>query len=111
MKKNKLTILAAITVLGLSVLSGCGAGDKDPGEPPTEVVKRRKTGQIQGQETVIQKVRTRKIILYSLRAAVWLRQKKGINMRVIFLQMLFLSASAGTVLLNGMWICTTMTRH
>ena len=38
MKKNRLTILAAITVLGLSVLSGCGAGDKDPGEPPAEVV-------------------------------------------------------------------------
>lgn len=38
MKKNKLTILAAITVLGLSVLSGCGAGAGDPGEPPAEVV-------------------------------------------------------------------------
>lgn len=44
MKKNKLTILAAITVLGLSVLSGCGAGDKDPGEPPTEVVIGENTG-------------------------------------------------------------------
>ena len=44
MKKNKLTILAAITVLGLSVLSGCGAGDKDPGEPPAEVVNGENTG-------------------------------------------------------------------
>ena len=32
MKKNKLTILAAITVLGLSVLSGCGAGGQRSGE-------------------------------------------------------------------------------
>ena len=38
MKKNKLTILAAITVLGLSVLSGCGADTVNPGEPPAEVV-------------------------------------------------------------------------
>ena len=38
MKKNKLTILAAITVLGLTVFSGCGAGAGDPGEPPAEVV-------------------------------------------------------------------------
>ena len=38
MKKNKLTILAAITVLGLTVFSGCGAGTGDPGEPPAEVV-------------------------------------------------------------------------
>lgn len=44
MKKNKLTILTAITVLGLSVLSGCGAGDKDPGEPPAEVVNGENTG-------------------------------------------------------------------
>ena len=44
MKKNRLTILAAITVLGLSVLSGCGAGDKDPGEPPAEVVNGENTG-------------------------------------------------------------------
>ena len=38
MKKNKLKTLAAIFALGLSVLTGCGAGTEDPGEPPAEVI-------------------------------------------------------------------------
>ena len=38
MKKNKLITLAAIITLGVSVLAGCGAGTKDPGEPPAEVI-------------------------------------------------------------------------
>ncbi len=38
MKKNRLIILAATVTLGLTVLSGCGAGAEDPGEPPAEVV-------------------------------------------------------------------------
>lgn len=38
MKKNRLIILAATVTLGLTVLSGCGAGAGDPGEPPAEVV-------------------------------------------------------------------------
>lgn len=38
MKKNKVKTLAAIAALGLWVLSGCGAGAEDPGEPPAEVI-------------------------------------------------------------------------
>ncbi len=38
MKKNRLIILAATVTLGLTVLSGCGAGAEDPGEPPAEVI-------------------------------------------------------------------------
>ncbi len=38
MKKIKLRTLAAIFILGVSVLSGCGAGTEDPGEPPAEVI-------------------------------------------------------------------------
>ena len=38
MKRNRLIILAATVTLGLTVLSGCGAGAGDPGEPPAEVV-------------------------------------------------------------------------
>lgn len=38
MKKNRLKVLAAMMTLGLLVLSGCGAGTKDPGEPPAEVI-------------------------------------------------------------------------
>lgn len=35
--------MAVITVLGLTVLSGCGARAKDPGEPPVEVVNGENT--------------------------------------------------------------------
>ncbi len=43
MKKNKLKTLAAIVTLGLSVLTGCGAGTEDPGEPPAEVINGEST--------------------------------------------------------------------
>ncbi len=43
MKRNKLKMLAAIFTLGLSVLAGCGAGTKDPGEPPAEVINGEST--------------------------------------------------------------------
>ena len=43
MKKNKLKTLAAIFALGLSVLTGCGAGTEDPGEPPAEVINGEST--------------------------------------------------------------------
>ncbi len=43
MKSNKLKMLAAIVTLGLSVLTGCGAGTEDPGEPPAEVVNGEST--------------------------------------------------------------------
>ena len=43
MKKNKLKTLAAIVALGLSVLTGCGAGTEDPGEPPAEVINGEST--------------------------------------------------------------------
>ncbi len=43
MKRNKLKTLAAIFTLGLSVLTGCGAGTEDPGEPPAEVVNGEST--------------------------------------------------------------------
>lgn len=38
MMKNKWKILTMAAALGLSVLSGCGAGAEDPGEPPAEVI-------------------------------------------------------------------------
>lgn len=38
MMKNKWKILTMAAALGLSVLSGCGAGAQDPGEPPAEVI-------------------------------------------------------------------------
>lgn len=38
MKKNRLNMLVVIVVLGLTVLSGCGAKAEDPGEPPAEVI-------------------------------------------------------------------------
>lgn len=38
MKMNKLIIYAVAITLGLTVLSGCGVGAEDPGEPPAEVV-------------------------------------------------------------------------
>ena len=44
MKKNRLTILTAIVALGLTVLSDCGTGTQDPGEPPAEVVNGENTG-------------------------------------------------------------------
>ena len=43
MKKSKLITLALIFTLGLSVLAGCGAGTKDPGEPPAEVINGEST--------------------------------------------------------------------
>ncbi len=43
MKRNKLKMLAAIVTLGLSVLTGCGAGAEDPGEPPAEVINGEST--------------------------------------------------------------------
>lgn len=43
MKKSKLKTLAAIVALGLSVLTGCGAGTEDPGEPPAEVINGEST--------------------------------------------------------------------
>ena len=43
MKKSKLKTLAAIVSLGLSVLTGCGAGTEDPGEPPAEVINGEST--------------------------------------------------------------------
>ena len=43
MKNNKLKTAAAIFVLGLSVLAGCGAGTEDPGEPPAEVINGEST--------------------------------------------------------------------
>ncbi len=43
MKKNKLKTLTAIFALGVSVLAGCGAGTKDPGEPPAEVINGEST--------------------------------------------------------------------
>ncbi len=43
MKKNKLKTLAAIFTLGVSVLTGCGAGAEDPGEPPAEVINGEST--------------------------------------------------------------------
>ncbi len=43
MKKNKLKTLAAIFALGASVLTGCGAGAEDPGEPPAEVINGEST--------------------------------------------------------------------
>ncbi len=43
MKRNKLKTMAAIVTLGLSVLTGCGAGTEDPGEPPAEVINGEST--------------------------------------------------------------------
>ena len=43
MKKNKLKTLTAIFALGLSLLTGCGAGTEDPGEPPAEVINGEST--------------------------------------------------------------------
>ena len=43
MKKNKLKTMAAIFVLGVSVLAGCGAKTEDPGEPPAEVINGQST--------------------------------------------------------------------
>ena len=35
--------MTAIFALGVSVLAGCGAGTKDPGEPPAEVINGEST--------------------------------------------------------------------
>ena len=43
MKKNNLKTLTVIFALGLSVLTGCEAGTKDPGEPPAEVISGKST--------------------------------------------------------------------
>ena len=43
MKTNKLKTLAAIFALGMSILTGCGAGTEDPGEPPAEVINGEST--------------------------------------------------------------------
>ena len=40
---KKLKTAAAIFVLGLWVLAGCGAGTEDPGEPPAEVINGEST--------------------------------------------------------------------
>lgn len=58
MKKNRLIILAATVTLGLTVLSGCGAGAEDPGEPPAEVV----TGKTGIRKAVVQRSQIQKII-------------------------------------------------
>ncbi len=43
MKKDKGKTLAAIFILGVSVLAGCGTRAEDPGEPPAEVINGQST--------------------------------------------------------------------
>lgn len=45
MKKMKVTVLTALLTLGVTALAGCGAGAKDPGEPPAEIINGGSTGE------------------------------------------------------------------